>query len=240
MISKVCKILRIKKTCTTPYHLQGDGLVECLNRTLVDMISAVLKEQPSDWDKQVRRVCLAYNTSVHKSMGYSPFFLLFGHEARLPLDIMYGTAHSDTSNSYGGYAAGMKKGLEEAYKCVRERLTTEHNRQKYFYNQKCHGDPYSPGDMVRLHSSVVPCGKAKKFHHPWTGPWKVLDRICDTMYRIQDSRTPHKKSVVHFDRLRPCKEGMCLGPREKISNVKIRAALMGIRTVVILIHGFKL
>ena len=173
MILEVCKILRIKKTRTTPYHPQGDGLVERLNRTLVDMISAVLKEQPSDWDTQVRRVCLAYNTSV-QVYRLHPF--LFGYEARLPLDIIYGIAHSDTSNSYRGYAVDMKRGLEEAYKCVRERLMNEHNPQKYFYDQKCHGDPYSPGDMVWLHSSVVPRGKAKKFHHPWSGPWKVLVR----------------------------------------------------------------
>ena len=40
------------------------------------------------------------------------------------------------------------------------------------------------------------------------------------MYRIQDSRAPHKKSVVHFDRLKPCKEGMHFGPMEKTSNVR--------------------
>ena len=89
----------------------------------------------------------------------------------------------------------MKRGLEEAYKCVRERLTTEHNRQKYIYDQKCHGDPYSPGDMVWLHSSVVPRGKAEKFHHPWTGPLYIL---------IVSSRA---------------KEGMRLEPMEKTSNV---------------------
>lgn len=51
VILEVCKILRIKKTRTTPYHPQGDGLVERLNRTLVDMISAVLKVHPSGWRK---------------------------------------------------------------------------------------------------------------------------------------------------------------------------------------------
>lgn len=116
VISVFCKFLKIKKTCTTPHHPQGDHLVERLNRTLVDMLSAILKEQPFP---------LMFGEYA------------FGHEAHLPLDIMYGTGLSETS-SYGSYASGMRNELEETCKCIREKLATEHSRQKYFYDQKCH------------------------------------------------------------------------------------------------------
>ena len=60
-----CKLLHINMTWTTTYHPQSDGLVERLNRTLLSMLAATLQEYPGDWDKQLRLVCMAYNTSVH-------------------------------------------------------------------------------------------------------------------------------------------------------------------------------
>ena len=34
-------------------HPQGDGLVENFNRTLLDMLATVTKEQPGDWDRHL-------------------------------------------------------------------------------------------------------------------------------------------------------------------------------------------
>ena len=90
VLHEVCNILGMKKTRTSPYHPQCDGLVERYNRTLLDMLATTTQTHPFDWEDQLPKVCMAYNTSVHASTGYTPFFLMFGRQARMPIDLMYG------------------------------------------------------------------------------------------------------------------------------------------------------
>ena len=101
-------------------------------------------------------------------MGYTPFFLMFGREACLPLDLLY---HVDMPEPTirSEYATKMKDSIEKAYNLVKTRFGQKQQTQKEFYDQKCHGDPYAPGDLVWLHSTVVPRGKSRKLLHPWTG-----------------------------------------------------------------------
>ena len=82
LLYEVCNLLGIRKTKTTPYyHPQCDGLVERFNRTLLDMLATTTRENPFDWENQLRKVCMAYNTSVHSSTGFTPFYLMFGRQA---------------------------------------------------------------------------------------------------------------------------------------------------------------
>ena len=78
------------------------------------------------------------------------------------------------------------------------------DRQKSFYNRKLHGEPFKEGDLVWLHSPVIPQGQVKKFHSPWTGPYKVVRHISEATYRVQDVSVPRRRVVVHFDRLKLC------------------------------------
>ena len=89
--AEICKILHIMKTRTTPYHPQSDGLVEWFNQTLLSMFSTASRDNPNEWGTHLRHLCMVYNTSLHPTTGYSPFYLMFGCRARLPTDIMYGT-----------------------------------------------------------------------------------------------------------------------------------------------------
>ena len=206
LIKQICGILQIDKSRTTPYHPQCDGLVERFNRTLKHMLATTLRNHPFDWENRLRKVCMAYNTSVHSTTGYTPFYLMFGREARLPIDIAYCTKQP-VAESAGGYATRMKQSLTEAYDDVRINQGVSHRKQSQIYNKKVHGEPYSTGDLVWLHNPAVPTGESRKLYHPWTGPYRVIDKISEANYRIKEVYGKKEPSVVHFNRLKLCHPG---------------------------------
>ena len=171
-------------TNSISYHPQGDGLVERYNHTLQDMIATTISEHPFDWEEALPKVQMAYNTSVHSTTGYSPLFLMYGREARLPVDIVYGT-QSLASSTVDTYSQKSCKLLEESFNRVREHLSVGHQKQKHIYDKHIHGDPYKVGDTVWLLDTVVDKDKSRKFHHPWKGPYQIVKKISDCDYHNQ-------------------------------------------------------
>ena len=201
LLAEVCSLLKVRKSHTTPYHPQGNGMVEWFNRTLLSMLATVTHDHPGDWEQHIRKVCLAYISSVHSATGFSPFFLMFGREAKLPVDLMYGSNRIE-ERCATEYAHNLREGLQSAYALVREHCKAEHRRQKDIYDEKVHGKPFVPGELVWLHSPAVPRGQSRKLHLPWKGPLKVLERRGDCVYKIARPRGK-KPQWVHFDRLKP-------------------------------------
>jgi hypothetical protein len=61
---------------------------------------------------------------------------------------------------------------------------------------------YHEGDRMWFYRPVRTKGKSPKLQSSWQGPYKVVTRINDVVYRIQ--RNPRSKMiVVHLDRLAP-------------------------------------
>ena len=112
LLSEVCKSLHVNKTQTTPYHPQSDGLVERFNRMTLSMLATCAKDNPLDWETHTRKVCVAYNTGIQASTGYTPFCLMFGRQARIPADVMFGTPPS-TSESVHKYVTTLQKQMEK-------------------------------------------------------------------------------------------------------------------------------
>lgn len=89
-IQEVCKIAGVAKSRTTPYHAMGTGQVERFNQTLLQMLGTLEEYQKSDWKAHVPTLVHAYNTTIHDSTGYSPYFLMFGRHLRLAIDAFLG------------------------------------------------------------------------------------------------------------------------------------------------------
>ena len=135
VITDICKLLAVRKSRTTPYHPQSDGLVERCNRTLLSMLATAVAEQPFQWEDHLRRLCMAYNTSVHPTTRYTPFYLMFRRQARMPIDIMYGSPGPEPV-TVSEYAYGLRNNLESAYECVRDKMGRALDRQKDIYDRK--------------------------------------------------------------------------------------------------------
>ena len=92
LMHEVYNLMGIKKTRTTAYHPQCDGLVERQNHTLQNILSSFVSEHSVDWDQWIDQAVFAYNTSVHESTGMSPYEMLFGRPARMPIEVELGAA----------------------------------------------------------------------------------------------------------------------------------------------------
>jgi len=63
-------------------------MVERYNRSLIDQLAKMLLSQGVDWDDYVKQVAFAYNSYRHASTRFTPFFLMHGHKAHVPADVL--------------------------------------------------------------------------------------------------------------------------------------------------------
>ncbi len=206
LIAELCTTLGIRKTRTTAYHPQSDGLVERHNATISSMLRTYVDGTQTNWDHHLPHITLAYNTSVHPSTGQTPFRMMYGRKARLPIDVMFGPAEPPKSYTTGQYMLELNQSLDQAYSLAREKAGLIQRRQKELYDRKIHGQAYKEGDLVWLFNPHVPRGKSKKLHRFWQGPFTVKKKVSEVVYRIQrqGSHSRWSRKVVHFNRLKPC------------------------------------
>ena len=90
VVQELCQQFGIKKSSTTPYHPQGNGMTERFNGTLINLLRSLSPEDKLRWPALLPAVCFAYNTTPHATTGLPPFQLLLGTAPRTPLDLYLG------------------------------------------------------------------------------------------------------------------------------------------------------
>ena len=216
LFANLLKKLEIDKTRTTAFHPQSNSVIERMSRTLLNMFAKCIDEDQTNWSVKLPYVLMAYRSSVHESTGFTPHYLVFGHETSLPLDLMYPPPPSTTTIDVHDWVSQKEKAFRQAYELVRRNETTQQRRRNNLYNKRVHGPTYKEGEYVLLHYPVVPVGKSPKLASPWRGPYEILKCLNDVNYRIKEITTG-KVQVVHYDRMKRYH-----GPIPVASNVQTR------------------
>eukprot|EP00253_Pinus_taeda_P032705 PITA_32705 len=72
---------------STTYHPQGNGLAESTNKSLVNIIKKMLEINKKSWHKRLVNALWADRVSQKKSIGMSPFEIVYGIDAVFPTSL---------------------------------------------------------------------------------------------------------------------------------------------------------
>uniref|UniRef100_W8B595 RNA-directed DNA polymerase n=1 Tax=Ceratitis capitata TaxID=7213 RepID=W8B595_CERCA len=201
VFQEMCQILGIRKTRTTALHPQSDGMVERFNRTLEEHLRKVVDKHQDDWDVHIPLFLMGYRSAVHVTTGQTPARILFGSELRLPSDLKFGIT-GDARRIGKVTSTDLEEELREVHALVRQRTQVMSDKMKARYDKAMNSEGFQNGDLVLLYNPQRKRGLSPKLQCNWEGPYKVIKRLNDVVYRIQTvGSTRNKMKVVHLERL---------------------------------------
>lgn len=197
-------MLGVRKSRTSPYHPQGDPQPERFNRTLLNMLGTLEPSQKSKWSQHIAHLVHAYNCTPNEATGYSPYFLIFGREARLPVDVCFGVSADGTSTtSHLQYVSKMKKELQAAYQLAQATSAKMNQSNKERYDQRVRYHCLKPGDRVLIRNLGLK-GKQKLADRWSANPYVVESQMSDLpVYRLKPADGLGPIKVMHRNHILP-------------------------------------
>ena len=129
----------------------------------------------------------------------------FGRELRLPNDLVDSNEEDKHDVSHTEYAQQLKTRLTKAFKTAKDVLHTAHKTQKHFYDRWARADVFKEGDMVLWLDRKTRRGRCMKLNKPWTGPWRIIKRLGEVVYRIKYEGSESvgiKRRIVHHNQIK--------------------------------------
>jgi transposase InsO family protein len=78
--------LGFSRKFASPYYPQSNGWVEEVNKVLKTMLQRMVNKNKTNWHHMLFSVLWAYRTTMKMATGFTPFHLVHGVEATLPIE----------------------------------------------------------------------------------------------------------------------------------------------------------
>ena len=174
VISELCDLLGITKIRTSPYHPKTNGAIKIVHQTLRRMIAKMDPDKRAKWPSYLGPILIAYNTTMSLITGYLPYFLMFGCQPRLPVDLLFRTVRQDENSwTTDEYITSLYDKLKSALASARDTAILEAQRQKWLYDRKARVVELHLGDKVQV--------KLDAFGGEWR---KLKNRWGDTLHTV--------------------------------------------------------
>ncbi|KAG5865599.1 hypothetical protein JTB14_015089 [Gonioctena quinquepunctata] len=178
----------VKQIFTANYHAQANP-TERVNKTLETMIRCYVSENHKEWDNMLSKVACAIRTQVHESMRRTPYFVVFGREFPMNLEIGVPDSSGDFTVDQEILARDRSVPLQQLYKEVKGKLLKAAERNKRYYDLRHRDVKYEVGDEV-YRKNFVHSDAAKfyssKLANKFVGPFIVFKKVSPWVYELKD------------------------------------------------------
>jgi transposase InsO family protein len=197
------KMYGISRSRTTSYHPEGNGQVERMNRTLLQMLRTLPECLKTKWKDSLNQVIHAYNCTKQESTGYSPFYLLFGRNPRLPIDLLLEEDPEPLGNQR---LVDWKISMKEAHRIAAENSARRKEKSRKRTNKIKYAS-LEVGDRV-LVRNVREKGGPGKLRSYWEQEIYKVVSVKDearVVYEVVPECKPQSKTrILHRNMLLPC------------------------------------
>ncbi|KAJ8914234.1 hypothetical protein NQ315_003598 [Exocentrus adspersus] len=109
------------------------------------------------------------------------------HKLRLPIDLI--SDRPKKEEGVNNYISHLQDRLKLTHAEVRQKMRIESDRMKIRYDLRANTGGFQVGEKVWLYNPKRTKGKSPKLQKSWEGPYTVVTRLNDVVYRI----CPHRQ-----------------------------------------------
>ena len=165
----------IELNFSSTFHPQTDGQTEVVNRILGNLLRCLVEDKPSNWEVVLAQAHIAYNYSMKRSTGKTPFEIVTRMHPRGISDFRDVASEEKRSATKEEFANFM----ESLHKEVK--LSLEQSNQKYKENadhsRRHHSFQVDDEVMVHLKKERFLVGTYSKLKMNKFGPCKILRKF---------------------------------------------------------------
>ncbi|MCO5609978.1 hypothetical protein L7F22_064213 [Adiantum nelumboides] len=181
LIGELMEQLGISRRHSSLYYPQCNGLVEKVNGMICRIITKQANNRPKDWDRHLNAALWAYRTSFKTTLGYTPYQLVFGKDAILPIEVQLASLRVLESGR-DRPSEQLRSRILELERLELDHTTTiehyaaqaEHQKQKFDEGLKDKG--LKRRMLVLRYDNRFDTIKDKKFMNRWEGPFFIYKK----------------------------------------------------------------
>lgn len=184
---------------SSAYHPQTDGQTEVVNRSLGNMLRCLVGDNLRSWDSILCQAEFAHNNAHNRSLGFSPFKVVYGVVPRGPLAL----TTTPQPGEFHGRALELVEENTDVHQRALDHLSGTTIKYKRAADKRRREVRFEVGDQVWavLTKERFPTGQYNKLKPRKIGPVEVVEKINENAYRLRLPSHVHTADVFNVKHL---------------------------------------